>query len=133
MGIFDRKAKRLLPPDAAYSLAEFGRSEFDRMTSPTPGTQTVQLLVALSSGPLQQNQDQVVQELYELGMRTGGWTLVGASYAVRDFYQDKHGSPEFEELRDARLRFIHDLNLPNIHTLIATGDILRWNELFPDA
>lgn len=131
MGFLDRKRRRLLPPDAAESLAEFGRAEFDPQSSPMPGTRAVTLISAFGFGELQENPDQAVQELYELGMRTGGWTLVGASYALRDFYGDSRGSTEYEELRDARLRFIHDQHLPNVHMHIAVSDEDRSRELFP--
>ena len=130
MALFGRKkASAVLPSDSASHLAIYG--EHDYGTGPIPGFETTNWIVAMTNLEREGLGEQTVAELGDIALGARGWVLYGASSAINAFFPSQSGSPIARELRDARLRFLHDANLPNLASHLEIGEVARYRELFP--
>lgn len=130
MALFGSKRPRsILPADSGMHLAIYGEHDFG--TGPVPGFDTTDWIVAMMKLESEDSGEQAVSELREIALRAGGWTLYGAGSAINAFFPSQANSPIAREMRDSRLRFLHDANPPNLRAHLEIGEIARYRELYP--
>ncbi|HUA74365.1 MAG TPA: hypothetical protein VL988_06380 [Solirubrobacteraceae bacterium] len=77
-----------------------------------------------------------IQEIREVGLREGGWTVYGAWEAIEMMHAqfgDLHAPEDIlQELMEARVRFLQTLDEPKMATRLNTHDISAFRDLFPE-
>ena len=131
MPLFGNKRSRsLLPPDSERHLAIYG--EHDYGTGPVPGVETTNWIVAVIELERQGLGEQAVSELHRIALGARGWALYGASSAINAFFPSQADTPIARELRDERLKFLHDERPPNLRSHLETGEVARYQKLYPE-
>jgi hypothetical protein len=143
MGLFSRGSKPAPQRDFAPMLAEWGQSRFEgrsREGNMTPETE--QFMDEIMSMGFHRDSTfparrlAAIQEIREVGLREGGWTVYGAWEALDMMhaqFRDLHPPEDImQELMEARVRFLQTLNDPKLATRLNTPDMLAFLDLFPE-
>jgi hypothetical protein len=143
MGLFSRRAESLPQRDLARILAEWGQSRFEgKSRDGGMSPETEQFKDEIMSMGFQRDSSfparrlAAIQEIREVGLREGGWTVYGAWEAVdlmHAQYLDLHPPDDvMQELVEARVRFLQTLDEPRLAMHLNTPDMLAFLDLFPE-
>jgi hypothetical protein len=143
MGLFSRPSRSKQQRDLGPILAEWGQSKFEgRSREGNMSAETEQFKDEIMSMGFHQDSDfparrlAAIQEIREVGLREGGWTVYGAWEAVDMMhaqFSDLHPPDDvMQELVEARVRFLRTLNDPTLAMHLNTPDILAFLDLFPE-
>ena len=126
-----RGSPSLLGPDLGRALAEYGYAEFASGEAPWPSDELVQLMVRVQTSPeVTSHAQAAVQEICTASSQAGGWAIYGAPAFLDAFFPDHVGTPEYEALYEARVRYLHDLGLSDIGRHLTPNDRIRWGRLY---
>lgn len=143
MGLFSRRTESPPQRDLARILAEWGQSRFEgksREGDMSPETEQFKdeiMSMGFHRDPsFPARRLAAIQEIREVGLREGGWTVYGAWEAL-DMMHAQYldlDPPEdvMQELVEARVRFLQTLNDSKLATRLNTTDILAFLDLFPE-
>ena len=136
MSIFGKRerSQRILPDGLVTHLVVYGQDEFglnrtlsamERVTC--PAAEAIQVLARLQTMD-ETTKRAALAEMKDTALGAGGWAVYGASYAVLAFLPFTSGA---EELHEARIEFLRQLDVPNKRAWLKPDDIVRWKELYP--
>lgn len=133
MGLFSRQPNSALPSNAASLLADWGRREFDRTAQPEIREDTDEFITDLEHHRLPEElRPRLIQEIREVGLREGGWTVYGA-WDVLIAFLDPVPEEILDELSEARVRFLLSLNNPRIGDHLNGFDSMTLQRIDPAA
>jgi len=133
MALFNRQPKSVLPSNAATLLADWGRREFDRTAQPEIREDTNEFIGSIEYRHVpEESRPQLIQEIREVGLREGGWTVYGA-WDVLIAFLDPVPPEILDELSEARVRFLLSLDHPNIGYHLNSFDFIMLERIDPDA
>jgi hypothetical protein len=122
-----------LPSNVAELLADWGRREFDRTAQPEIREDTDEFITAIEHRRLPEElRPRLREEIREVGMREGGWTVYGA-WDVLIAFLDPVSEEILDELSEARVRFLLSLDDPNIANHFNSFDFIMLRRIDPDA
>lgn len=143
MGLFNRRSA--LPPrrDLARMLAEWGQCKFEGGSWERNMSEgTIQFKNEIMNMGFNRDSaflarlQMAIQEIREVGLLEGGWTVVGAWEAVDMMHAqfgDLHPPEEvMQELLEARVRYLQRLNDPKLAMQMNINDLGAFRRLFPD-
>ena len=132
MGLLSRKPKSLLPDNAVELLADWGRREFDRRVQPDIREDTDAFISDIEYHRMPEElRPQLTQEIRELGMGEGGWTVYGAWDVLAAFLDPPR--EVLDELSEARVRFLLSLDHPDLYMHLNGEDSMTLKRIDPDA
>lgn len=132
MGLFNRQPRSALPDYAAEMLADWAQTEFDRAAHPKIAPETDEFIMSLEMRP-SERRVQLINEIYELGMRVGGWTACGAWDVLFANFLSPVPDEILDELSRVRVRFFLSLGHPNLHLYLNSVDSITMRDLDPEA
>ncbi|HEV7563923.1 MAG TPA: hypothetical protein VGO24_10540 [Solirubrobacterales bacterium] len=122
-----------MPSNAASLLADWGHHEFDRTAQPEIREDTNEFIGDIEHHRLPDGLlPQLIAEIHELGLREGGWTVCGA-WDVLIAFMDPVPEEVLDELSEARVRFLLDLNRPDIGMYLNSFDLITLRRIDPNA
>jgi hypothetical protein len=106
------RPSRLLPEDLGRMLAEYGYYEFDASSAPMPSSDTIELMSRIQfDNELQARGTDLVEELVEASIATGGWATHGAPAFIDAFLPSQSGTTAYFDLYARRLIHFRGLGL----------------------
>jgi hypothetical protein len=122
-----------LPANAAQLLADWGHREFDRTAQPEIREDTDRFIGDLEHHRIPvESRPQLIQEIRQLGLREGGWTVYGA-WDVLIAFLDPVPPEILDELSEARVRFLLSLDHPSIGNHFNSFDFIMLERIDPEA
>ena len=133
MGFFSRRPKSVLADNGAALLADWGKREFDRTAQPEIREDTDRFITELEHHRVpKESVPQLIEEIREIGLREGGWTVYGAHDVLVGFLEPVPQGT-VEELSEARVRFLLGLNHPDIGLHLNGYDLMTLRQMDPGA
>jgi len=122
-----------LPSNVAALLADWGRREFDRRAQPEIRPDTDEFIGDLEYRRVPEElRPQLAREIRDIGLRERGWVVYGAWDVVIAFL-DPAPQEILDELGEARVRFLLDLDHPNIAFHFNSYDFMTLKQIDPEA
>ncbi len=144
MRFFQRSSHSPPQRNLAALLAEWGRARFEGIDVAARMSEEAQQYrdEILNMGHHHQDKafparrQAAISEIREAGLREGGWAVYGAWEAV-DMMHAQFAflePPEdvMQELLEARVKFLHELNPPDLAMHLNSYDSIAFRRLFPE-